>query len=224
MIMLLTNYSKIKYKMIKSIFLIERHRINLLTVDVPDWAINHTPSHLDRSLVIRCKIIRIINVKIGIRSISDANNHTFFEIKPNVSIPSTLLPTNVISKTVTGIISDKMAMVKYLISVFWGLKANCIANIVKAMATKKDTIDRTTWRGADSSSILLDFLSSLIMICVSLLVPFLYSGSSLVTKDRFISNDPCVVWKGILNKTITIIKMTGMDMANIIKMLIVTPS
>jgi hypothetical protein len=83
-------------------------------------------------------------VKIGIRSISDANNHTFLEIKPNVSIPSTLLPTNVISKTVTGIISDKMAMVKYLISVFWGLKANCIANIVKAMATKKDTIDRTT--------------------------------------------------------------------------------
>jgi hypothetical protein len=83
-------------------------------------------------------------VKIGIRSISDANNHTFFEIKPNVSIPSTLLPTNVISKTVTGIISDKMAMVKYLISVFWGLKANCIPNIVKAMATKKDTIDRTT--------------------------------------------------------------------------------
>ena len=34
--MLLTNYSRIKYKMIKSIFLIERHTINLLTVDVPD--------------------------------------------------------------------------------------------------------------------------------------------------------------------------------------------
>jgi hypothetical protein len=50
----------------------------------------------------------------------------------------------VISKTVTGIISDKMATVKYLISVFWGLKANCIPNIVKAMATKKDTIDRIT--------------------------------------------------------------------------------
>ena len=41
------------------------------------------------------------------------------------------------SKTVTGIISDKMATVKYLISVFWGLNANCIPNIVKAMATKK---------------------------------------------------------------------------------------
>jgi hypothetical protein len=50
----------------------------------------------------------------------------------------------VTSKTVTGINSDKMAALKYLISVFWGLNANCIPNIVKAMATKKDTIDRTT--------------------------------------------------------------------------------
>jgi hypothetical protein len=48
------------------------------------------------------------------------------------------------SKTVTGINSDKMATLKYLISAFWGLNANCIPNIVKAMATKKDTIDRTT--------------------------------------------------------------------------------
>jgi len=98
----------------------------------------------NRSLLIRCKITRIISVNIGIRSITEANNHTFLEIKPIDGIPRTLLPTNVISKTVTGIISDKMATVKYLISVFWGLNANCIPNIVNAMATKKDTIDRTT--------------------------------------------------------------------------------
>lgn len=48
------------------------------------------------------------------------------------------------SKTVTGINSDKMAALKYLISVFCGLNANFIPNIVKAIATKKDTIDRTT--------------------------------------------------------------------------------
>ena len=101
---------------------------------------------------------------MGIRSINEANNQTFFEINPSVWIPRTLLPTNVISKTDTGIISDKMAAVKYLISAFCGLKANWIPNIVKAMATKKDTIDRTTWRGADSSSILLDFLNSLIIV------------------------------------------------------------
>jgi hypothetical protein len=113
-------------------------------MDFASSAINHTLSHQDRSLLIRCKITRIVSVNIGISSISEANNQTFFEIKPNDSIPRILLPTNVISKTVTGIISDKMATVKYLISVFWGLKANCIPNIVKAMATKKDTIDRTT--------------------------------------------------------------------------------
>jgi hypothetical protein len=50
----------------------------------------------------------------------------------------------VTSKTVTGINSDKMATLKYLISVFWGLNANCIPNIVKANATKKDTIVRMT--------------------------------------------------------------------------------
>ena len=38
----------------------------------------------DRSLLIRCKITRIISVNIGIRSITEANNQTFFEIKPNV--------------------------------------------------------------------------------------------------------------------------------------------
>ena len=129
-------------------------------------------------------------MNIGIRSINEANNQTFFEINPNVWIPRTLLLTNVISKTDTGIISDKMAAVKYLISAFCGLKANWIPNIVKAMATKKDTIDRTTWRGADSSSILLDFLSSLIMVCVSLLVPLLYCESSLVTKSGLVCNVP----------------------------------
>ena len=157
--------------------------------------INHAPSHQDRSLFNRCKITRIISVNMGIRSITEANSQTFFDIKPSVWIPRTLLPTNVISKTDTGIISDKIAAVKYLISVFWGLKANCIPNIVKAMATKKDTIERTTWRGADSSSILLDFLNSLIMVLVSLslLVPLLYSESSLVTKSKLICNAPCVV-------------------------------
>jgi hypothetical protein len=58
------------------------------------------------------------------------------------------------------------------------------------------------------------------MSWVSLLVPFLDSESSLVTKDRLICNDPCVVWKGILDKTITIIKMTCIDMATILKTLI----
>jgi hypothetical protein len=37
----------------------------------------------NRSLLIRCKITRIISVNMGIRSITEANNHTFLEIKPN---------------------------------------------------------------------------------------------------------------------------------------------
>jgi hypothetical protein len=101
----------------------------------------------------------MISVNIGIRSISEANSQTFCEINPKVWIPSTLLPTKVTSSTVTGIISDKMAAVKYLISAFCGLKANCIPNIVKAMATKKDTIDKTTCLGADSASAVIDFSS-----------------------------------------------------------------
>ena len=217
MIMLLLKYNRIKYRMIKCIFLIEGLTINLLTVDVAGWAINPTSSHQDRSLLNRCKITRIISVNMGIRSINEANNQTFFEIRPNVWIPRTLLPTNVISKTDTGIISDKMAAVKYLISAFCGLKANWIPNIVKAMATKNDTIERTTWRGADSSSILLDFLNSLIMVWVSLslLVLLLCSELSLVIKSGLICNAPCVDWMWILNKPVTKTKTTSVGMANI---------
>jgi len=134
---------------------------------------------------------RMISVNIGIRSISEANSHTFWEINPNVWILRTLLPTNMTSSTVTGIISDKMAAVKYLISAFCGLKANCIPNIVKAMATKKDTIDKTTCLGADSASAVIDFFKSLITTSVSLLVSLLFSGSTLFTRNRFSCRFSC---------------------------------
>jgi len=133
----------------------------------------------------------MISVNIGIRSISDANSQTFFEIKPSVWNPRILLPTNATSKTVTGITSDKIAAVKYLISVCWGLKANCIPNIVKAMATKKDTIDKTTCLGADSASVVNDFFKSLITTSVSLLVSLLFSGSTLFTRNRFSCRFSC---------------------------------
>jgi len=166
--------------------------INLIVAHITILEINYTLPVPDRSLLIRCKMIRMISVNIGIRSISDANSQTFFEIKPSVWNPRILLPTNATSKTVTGITSDKIAAVKYLISVCWGLKANCIPNIVKAMATKKDTIDKTTCLGADSASVVNDFFKSLITTSVSLLVSLLFSGSTLFTRNRFSCSDACV--------------------------------
>jgi len=165
--------------------------INLIVAHITILEINYTLPDPDRSLLIRCKMIRMISVNIGIRSISDANSQTFFEIKPSVWNPRILLPTNATSKTVTGITSDKIAAVKYLISVCWGLKANCIPNIVKAMATKKDTIDKTTCLGADSASVVNDFFKSLITTSVSLLVSLLFSGSTLFTRNRFSCRFSC---------------------------------
>jgi hypothetical protein len=78
------------------------------------------------------------------RSINEANNHTLVVITANSGIPRILLTMCMISKTVTGIISDRIATLKYLISVFSGRNASCIPKTVNAMATKKDTIVRIT--------------------------------------------------------------------------------
>ena len=94
---------------------------------------------------------RTTKVIIGIRSISDANNHTLSEIIPRAEISKIDEAIKETSKPVTGIIIVRMAAVKYFMSDFRGLKANCIPNIAIANATKNETIVRITWRGSKFS-------------------------------------------------------------------------